>query len=348
MPLLDSLAVAGIVNAILLALASAIAARRDRRWAWLCALFFVIVVSFTAILITHRTEGRAEQIAVVFEQISWAAGPVLYHYVRMSLGYPVTLRRAWIHFLLPAAILLIGTPLILIGGFEPLPPEWLIAQQAAYTAASILLFVHRPQRADRSPFGYWWPGCILGAMVGIHIAQFVRMSPLGARVEDIVPIIGALGMMTLVVVALAVAQQVPKKSAAYAKSSIGAARARSIFEEARAALEQDEYYKRFDLSLGDVAARIDVGVHHLSQSLSTAGETSFGDLVARMRVAEAKRLLLDPANRGVAVEPLGMEAGFRSRSAFYAAFRDETGLSPAEYRKSFMSSPSGQDMAGRD
>jgi AraC-like DNA-binding protein len=64
-----------------------------------------------------------------------------------------------------------------------------------------------------------------------------------------------------------------------------------------------------------------------------AGNTSFNELVGRLRVEEAQRLLLDPSNAGVAVEPLGMEAGFRSRSAFYAAFRGQTGLSPAEFRK---------------
>ena len=335
----------------MLAVAAGVAVPRDRRWAWLCALFALLTTTMTSIVITHRTEGTVEKLAVAAEQLAWAVGPTLYHYVRMSLGFSVSLRRAWPHFLLPGLILLIGTPLILLWDFEPVPPEMLVAQQIAYSAAAFFLFLDRPDPSDRSPLGFWWPLAVLAAMAGVHVAQLIRVSRWGALNQDIVPAIGAGAMIVLTLMALLLAHHRPRSSVPYAKSLIGAGRAQAIFEEAVKAMKDEALYRRPDLTLGDLASRINVGVHHLSQSLSRAGGTSFNDLVSRLRVEEAKRLLRESANRTVAVEPLGMEAGFRSRSAFYSAFRDQTGVTPAEYRRlesGSVSCPLGEDTDQRD
>jgi AraC-like DNA-binding protein len=66
--------------------------------------------------------------------------------------------------------------------------------------------------------------------------------------------------------------------------------------------------------------------------LSRAGVTTFYAFVSLHRVREAERLLLDPNEARVKVEALGRQAGFRSRSTFFKAFREHTGLTPAEYR----------------
>jgi AraC-like DNA-binding protein len=222
----------------------------------------------------------------------------------------------------------------------------LVAQQLAYTAASILLFMRRPEPADRSSLGFWWPTFALSIIVGIHFGQLARFSPWGAQLQDAVPVIGAGGALAMLLAALILPHQPTSKRAAYAKSALGEGRARMIFEEAVAVVEGEKLFRRYDLTLGDVALRINASPHHLSQALSIAGKTSFKELVTGLRVNEARRLLSEPANANVAVEPLGMEAGFRSRSAFYAAFSERIGLTPADFRKRLtasVSGPTGQD-----
>jgi AraC-like DNA-binding protein len=352
MLLVDSLIIAGIANAFLLALASGLAARRDRRRAWLSAMFALLVASLTAIMVSHRSSGMIERIALASEQLGWLAGPTLYSYVRISLGYRLRTGRTVAHFAAPAAVLLIAAAVILTTGTEPVPVELMVAFQAAYTLLSLVLFVRRPQPGDRTAGGYWQPVTVLSAMIGIHAAQAARMTAWGALNADVVPLIGAAAVMAMMFVGLILAQQPAARTGGrYEKSALPRERAQAIFDAARAAIADGQLYRRFDLTLGDVAGEIGVGVHHLSQAISVAGGASFNALVGDLRVEDAKRRLLDPTNAGVAVEPIGMEAGFRSRSAFYAAFRERTGVSPAEFRKggtSLVSSPTGQDTDGRD
>ncbi|HET9159246.1 MAG TPA: hypothetical protein VFN88_01420, partial [Caulobacteraceae bacterium] len=100
----DSLTMAGIANAAILALACGWAARWDRRWAWLCALFSLLATSVTAILLSHRLFGMAERAALAAEQLSWFVGPTLFHYVQSASGYPARRRTVLIGFLLPAVL----------------------------------------------------------------------------------------------------------------------------------------------------------------------------------------------------------------------------------------------------
>lgn len=63
-------------------------------------------------------------------------------------------------------------------------------------------------------------------------------------------------------------------------------------------------------------------------------DASFFDYVNRHRVKEAKRLLSAPENASVTVLAIGLDVGFGSKSAFNAAFKKATGLTPTQYRAS--------------
>jgi AraC-like DNA-binding protein len=52
-----------------------------------------------------------------------------------------------------------------------------------------------------------------------------------------------------------------------------------------------------------------------------------------MRVAKAADELTDPAEQRTSIDAIALGCGFRSRSAFYEAFRRERGVNPGEFRK---------------
>jgi AraC-like DNA-binding protein len=343
--LVPALILAGAINAALLSAVLAFAARREPAAAWLSADLAILAIAVTAIFVTHETEGADERVAVAVETVATlASGPALYHYIRAGLRLPVRARPTLMHFV-PALLGLCAAPVIALGWSEPPTPLVLCLYQATYTLAAAVTFVLRRTPGDRSWHGLAWPLGSLAIMGAVHAGQVARLTGIaGAGDANIVPLLGALGALLMLVLVLAAQQTTARVAAArYAKSSLDRGRLETIFERLQAALETDSLYLRPDLSLAQLTAAAAVSPHHGSQALSEVGMTTFAELLAHRRVAEARRLLALPENRTVAVEPIGMEAGFRSRSAFYAAFAAETGLTPAQYRRTIVSSPIGTD-----
>lgn len=125
-------------------------------------------------------------------------------------------------------------------------------------------------------------------------------------------------------------------AAKYRKSGASAAGLAEIRDTLVRAARDRALFRNPGLALSDLASSAGVSASRASEALSQAGRTSFPELIADLRAEEAARLLALPENAGVAVEPIGMEAGFRSRSNFYTAFKRKYGLTPAEYRSSVL------------
>jgi len=51
------------------------------------------------------------------------------------------------------------------------------------------------------------------------------------------------------------------------------------------------------------------------------------------RIEAAKKLLHNPTFNKYVIEAIGMEVGFKSKSAFYKAFNASLGMSPGMFRK---------------
>ena len=105
------------------------------------------------------------------------------------------------------------------------------------------------------------------------------------------------------------------------------------FEQVKVLLDQEKLYRNPDLGRNDIANRLGISSGYLSQIINRMSGHSFSELIHHYRVEETKLLLLDPEFRHYSVLAIGLEAGFKSKSNFYTAFKKHVGLTPGEYQK---------------
>ena len=91
-----------------------------------------------------------------------------------------------------------------------------------------------------------------------------------------------------------------------------------------------------DLSLQDLSAELNSNLNYMSQTINAISKQSFFDFINTYRINHAKALLVDVSFSHYSVEGIGKESGFRSKSAFYNAFKKYCNMSPAVYRNKFL------------
>lgn len=117
----------------------------------------------------------------------------------------------------------------------------------------------------------------------------------------------------------------------YEKSLLPEEKLNAIAEKIEANFERDQSYLDPNLSLRKLSIALHVDENKLSQTFSRKLNRNFFDYVNAWRITFAKDLLLNTKD---SVTDIALAAGFNSRSAFYRAFRAETGLTPSEYKQS--------------
>lgn len=96
-------------------------------------------------------------------------------------------------------------------------------------------------------------------------------------------------------------------------------------------LDQEQVYRRYDLTLPLLAEMIGLTPHQLSELINTHLGMNFTRLVKMHRVREARELLVSQPSTSAL--DIGLSVGFTSLSAFYAAFRELEGMAPGQFRK---------------
>lgn len=109
-------------------------------------------------------------------------------------------------------------------------------------------------------------------------------------------------------------------------------RLESLVIRITALMEEDKLYQETELTLHQLATKLEVPTYMVSQALNEGMKKNFYDLVNGYRVEEAKRLLLDSGNRNYTILSVGFEAGFNSKTTFNTVFKKFTGLTPTDFR----------------
>jgi AraC-like DNA-binding protein len=116
----------------------------------------------------------------------------------------------------------------------------------------------------------------------------------------------------------------------YANKKIGGERALALTEKLRQIILEQELYKNPDLKLNDLAQKINISSHQLSQLLNDNLGKSFAAYVNEYRINEACQLIAN--NSAIKLEVIGYEVGFNSKSTFYAAFKKHAHTTPTLYK----------------
>jgi len=91
----------------------------------------------------------------------------------------------------------------------------------------------------------------------------------------------------------------------------------------------NDYYMT-DFTAERAAEMLCISTRQLSRIVHMRYGASLGAVIREKRAATAAHLLTDTAE---SIDEIGAEVGFGSRAAFYRAFREVTGLTPAAYRR---------------
>lgn len=100
-----------------------------------------------------------------------------------------------------------------------------------------------------------------------------------------------------------------------------------------ALMEEEELYKNPLLSRQDIASKLGISEGYLSQIINQEINKSVIQFVNEYRIEDAKKLLHNPAFNKYSIEAIGMEVGFKSKSAFYNAFNISLEMPPGAFRK---------------
>ena len=98
-------------------------------------------------------------------------------------------------------------------------------------------------------------------------------------------------------------------------------------------MEEEKPYLQNKLTLQDLASRLELPAHQLSQLINREFGQNFFELINNFRVQEVKKKMSDPAFQHITLLGIAQESGFNSKASFNRIFKKVTGQTPNEYQK---------------
>lgn len=96
-------------------------------------------------------------------------------------------------------------------------------------------------------------------------------------------------------------------------------------------LNEEKLFMKATIRIKDLAARLDIPTHHISQTLNEKMLQSFYDLINTYRVEEVKRKLRKGEAKRISIQAIGEECGFNNKTSFYRAFKKIEKTTPYNY-----------------
>jgi len=120
-------------------------------------------------------------------------------------------------------------------------------------------------------------------------------------------------------------------SARYAKSGLKEEEAKELHDRLTQLMEKEALYKKNDLTLQELATRLDTHPNYLSQVINEKEQKNFYTYINNLRVKAFIENASREATKNYTLLALAFDSGFNSKSTFNKYFKESTGKSPSEY-----------------
>lgn len=189
-------------------------------------------------------------------------------------------------------------------------------------------------------FGVVWTALILITVIH-HIFGMFSMAfctdGLFLSLSVFVILIGYFGLKQKLIFKaenLVTGEDTARVQARYSGSRLTDSEAKKYAEKLEEYMESTKPYLNPDLSLPQLSAELNISGHYLSQVINEQFNQNFFDFVNRYRVEAFKEKVKNPEFSNYSLLGIAFECGFNSKSAFNRIFKQSTGLTPSQYRKS--------------
>nr|WP_298930131.1 helix-turn-helix domain-containing protein [uncultured Allomuricauda sp.] len=122
----------------------------------------------------------------------------------------------------------------------------------------------------------------------------------------------------------------------YADKRINNTQADILIKRLNHFMKEDEPFKDANIKSSDLAKKLQISVHQLSQLLNDNMGKSFPLYINEHRIEKAQQLIASHTN--ITLETIGYECGFNSKSTFYTTFKKLTGTTPAKFKEKLQGS----------
>lgn len=123
-----------------------------------------------------------------------------------------------------------------------------------------------------------------------------------------------------------------RTSAVAYRSSISPQLVEEVAKKIIEKLMIEQKYRDPKYSAKRLTEDIQVNIRHISAVVNLRFQQNYSQLVANMRILEAKYMLQERIFDNMTVEDIAVNVGFTTRQSFYAAFYRLCGITPKEYR----------------
>jgi AraC-like DNA-binding protein len=328
---------AAAINAAFLAAALGTQAlRKKAKTGIFAALYLCVAAAAVAVIAAeHAALGVAKNLLSIVEGLlTVASGPLFLLFAASSLGVRLNASVLALGFFFLAVAIAAASRFLTLQFLV----DRLVLVQMGFTAASAALVFGRRGAAVKAARARRYVMAAIIVLSLLHAAQLTRtLWPEAGSLRNIVPYFGAAALFALSA-AVYFGGRLGFLDALTQPPSIATDAMRALVAKMEAALG-DGLLKNPDMSAIAAAAAIGAKPEMLAEAVRAVTGGGFAARLQQLRVEEAQRLLADPKEARTSMEAVGLLAGFGSRSAFYEAFGERVGMSPAAYRKSLAIKP---------